>query len=649
MARTQNTIATMDDMGSLVTASASQTGYKVFGEKEYSVLIPITYEEYNRLVVVAIGTADKIQSDRHPFPANVQHFYLERKTVYQHSSEALLYTSAFLGLPLSVDVEGNSCVGDDEDKVVPNRQGNSLVVRKLATWNYMTFQEQPETTTTRKQCNQMTIVVNIKRQLKQRKHLILIKNDLYPVRYTDSMEYVIANPREIFSFVAKLKEQFVIERQCYFYRVPPCDEDSNFNVNGTDKTLECRISVEKKYNIETGTTRYFIHLETESCSLSQLQELITNHDILGFRNTLHISPQQPCWANCLTFNRTYDYIDCVDVLNLIQSLNLRRKFIEMILGPSHKLQWPKKCSFYSLKFDGTRTLTILSPTMLFFVSGELCGSVPHNFNLNFYYVGFSEYLPDTNIIVLIDILARIYIDSYQDLQINLCSNFDAIHFINNLPALPSSDNGSQIARISKSTLCRMDNNTPVTVHKTTFIMGDRRELIPLSRLWDAPFDGELHYMENKIYKIKFISSIDLRVDIYAWFELLATNGIISKRECRQNYKNNPITVNDLQKYDEHLPLLINLLQCYDTAVGQLVNIQKYLDQYRFQWTPNINDWRIYQPNNSNAIESTSLIHSFLIIEFNIFPAEKLLVFKTIRHKPNSNTLQYILPLLSSTP
>lgn len=474
---------------------------------------------------------------------------------------------------------------------------------------------------------------------RERQNIVLYSN-LIPCVFTHSSEY---RPVE-HNVLISLRKTKTIDKYILYSDVDGIAIDRSAPASTT------RVSVNVTQCLLTNLTAYSLNVETE-----------VDESAESFATRLRQNRRLRTIFEKLTYlNRNFNYISPPECFNQLDDLTLCRKFKEIPYKNSHGILDISRYDFAAHKLDGDRVLLLLTPLHVHVISNKLTLVALHNFTqpVAFYYLCHAE-IVDTDIII-IDVLYTLTATDNRAININAVSVLESIAWINGCVERREGYSDRAAARLpNRQTDLRflplLSKINGYDVRKNVFYSLDGGSENQWPTAVSVRTDGYLLFAADCIYKIKSVSTIDLKIDLFDWLLFLCETKTITKTKYRKITKT-PLTAAVLYEYRQYLYMLKYLLKFYDSAADGFALFTTTVNvdlQYSIKWSPadTVSIWNTvnesllpWNDQNINLINE-KLIWNFLILEFKVDTANKILQFCRVRHKPNCNTLSYINQIL----
>nr|WIE95374.1 hypothetical protein [Microctonus hyperodae filamentous virus] len=377
-----------------------------------------------------------------------------------------------------------------------------------------------------------------------------------------------------------------------------------------------RIAVEEKMYMNKNITLFFFHIECEN------NVQLCDKTTADFVNALYTTGLVQLFSTLTFCNRNYNYISINTILSLIQQYNFTRNYTEKKIARSNTWSSP----YYAVKLDGTRYL-ILFTYDTFYIFNHVPLIIGHHpFKFKFNYIAQVECIDTT--FYIIDLLYILTIDNLEKiLHFKIHNVHDAITFINGLNINDDSIRSDDGIYIVKKNIYNKNLGKIIEI-KNNFAN-----------------DGLLQLYRHCIVKIKHCITIDLKIFLIDWFNLLLKRKLLNDQEISivQQYKRakRPLTVQDIdtKNFHKNINFTKSLWKCYNVKNKKYILFHTHFKNCKILWPlKNLSLDTLWRR------DADVLLQNFTIVEFThvFFKNKHYLIFRRTRYdKANCNTLSYI--------
>lgn len=444
----------------------------------------------------------------------------------------------------------------------------------------------------------------------------------------------------------------------------------HFKTSCCRKSILMRLALERKFTVhKIGKDKCFLHIEWEKGQHEEIQcrndSRLSCYDILA--DALVASPiLSYIFKSSFHFHREYDIAQCPDILPLLENINLKRRYSEFCSTlKTIDFDTEKNRTFFycARKLDGTRHLLLLTSASWYILNRNFIaihGS--HLLRLKFNYICHVEFISHDACYYIIDVLQLIQLDRNcpDSKLIHQCiSIIAAVQFINNLvqchgnSILAHSVCGQYTLSCNEFKLIDTKTREDLRQLDHTTIIKTCRLLFTSKSASDVRYvDGYILLAETQILKIKYLSTIDLRISLKDWLKKIAKKKRLElPSSLLQNISQyvrytRPLKFDIKEEiyFNKHISFVANLLEYYNTKTEKYEKFMNSFPEYKIDLAA-LNFRSLWFCNYIGA--KTSLAYNFQILEFQVDSCNSSMRFNTIRDKPNCNTFIYILNVLKN--
>lgn len=447
----------------------------------------------------------------------------------------------------------------------------------------------------------------------------------------------------------------------------------HFKSSCCGKPILMRLALERKFTAgKIGQDKCFLHVEWEkqpnedtnckndfrfNCFVI-LADAITASPVLShiFKSLYH-------------FQRQYNITQCPDTLSLLENVNLKRRYNELcsILETANEAKnerYPDRFFYCARKLDGTRHLLLLTHAAWYILNRDFIAiHGPHFLRLKFNYICHVEFIKSESCYYIIDVLQLIQLDRNRldcKLTHQHISIIAAVQFISNLAKchgkkiLAHSFGGNYTLSFNEFKLIDMETCEYLRqINHTNIIKACRLLFTSTCESITQHTDGYILIADMQILKIKFSTTVDLRISLKNWLKKIVQNNrsqlpLSLLQDVAQYIRyNRPLKYSQKEAdyFNAYIPYVGALLEYYNTETktyekfsSSFPNIKIDLSTLHFRslW------FRGYNGTKSNTA------YNFQVLEFQFHYYSYSLRFSTVRDKPNCNTFLYISNIFNNS-